>query len=838
MLATVVLARLLTPSDFGVVTMVTTFSYLLINFGLNGLTEAVVQREEITRDLASTLFWINIACGALLTVAFAAAGSTLASFYRDPEVKSVAVAISISIFLTSISVMHLALLKRAMHFTDVSFNDIRARACSVAVSILLGALGWGYWALVAGAVALPLAQSLGAFWLCRWRPGAPRRVKGLRQVIRFAFHTYAGFSINYGARNTDNLLVGWRFSAQALGYYKKAYDLFALSSTQLVTSITVVVVAALSRVNNDRVQYRKYFLGAVTVMAFVGMFVGAVLTLTGRDLILLLLGPRWNPAGRIFTFFGPGIGIMIIYYTQGWLHLSVGRPDRWFKWGIVEFITTVSLFIFALKYGPVGIAIAWTASFWILAVPAIWYAGRPIGLEVKFVLFAVWRYILSALASGIAAYYILGCLHGLGRLGGTLGALVRVVVGSLTLGSLYLVAVVLLHGGFGPLKQMMMLLREIFGRDKVESIARPQAAYSEPGVAPVVCEVADGPEPLVSILIPAYNAEEWIEDTLCSAIAQTWKNKEIIVVDDGSRDRTFEIASRYQSESVTVLKQANQGAAAARNTALRHSKGDYIQWLDADDLLAPDKIARQLEAGKRADVRALLSCPWGAFMYRAHRARFMGTSLWHDLKPVEWLYHKLSENIFMQTATWLVSRELTEAAGLWDTRLLGDDDGEYFCRVLLASDGVQFVPDAKVYYRTFGSNNLSYIGNNDKKISAHWLSMKMHIRYLRSLEESARVHQACLTYLRASLIYFYPERTDIVDEAEAIAQELGGNLGLPELAWKYSWIRWLFGWRLAKPAQRWLRRIRWSVQKRIDKMVFLTEGSVRLERRAANSISE
>jgi O-antigen/teichoic acid export membrane protein len=465
--ATVALARLLSPADFGVVAMVTTFSFLFINFGLNGFTEALIHCKEITHDLASSLFWINLGCGILLTIAFASAGSLLASFYKEPQVRMVAVGISLTIFLTSASVIHLALLKRAMRFQDVSFNDIRARVISVAVSILLGWAGWGYWALVAGAVALALSTTIGAWSLCRWLPGRLRLVDGLGPALRYALHTYGSFGINYASRNTDNLLVGWRFSAQSLGYYKKAYDLFALSASQLVSSISVVVVAALSRVNRDMVQYRRYLLAAMTVMAFFGMAIGMDLTLIGKDLIRLLLGPRWEPAGRIFTFFGPGIGVMIIYYTHGWIHLSIGHPERWFRWEIVEFVVTVTLFLIALPHGPVGIAIAWTVSFWILTIPALWYAGRPIGLSVGSILNVIWRYLAASLLAGAATTLIVARIPGLATLAGSEGALLRAVTVSLLLGILYLASVVVLHGGFAPLRQIWLLLKDVVNKTSV-----------------------------------------------------------------------------------------------------------------------------------------------------------------------------------------------------------------------------------------------------------------------------------------------------------------------------------------------------------------------------------
>jgi len=338
-------------------------------------------------------------------------------------------------------------------------------------------------------------------------------------------------------------------------------------------------------------------------------------------------------------------------------------------------------------------------------------------------------------------------------------------------------------------------------------------------------------KPLVSILIPAYNAQEFLSATIRSAVGQTWDAKEIIIVDDGSRDETLRIAKRFESGNVKVVSQANQGAAATRNTALSIAQGEFIQWLDADDLLAPDKIEAQIEIALRtgrSDVA--LSSPWAYFMYRPVKARFKPTALWEDMSPLEWLTRKMEHNLHMQTATWLVSRQLTQVAGPWNTTLLGDDDGEYFCRVLLASDGVRFVPEAKAYYRQVGSTRVSYIGRSDKKLKAHWLSMKAHINYLRSLEDSERIRAACLAYLQSSLIYFYREDGRIVTEAEEMARELGGQLQVPRLPWKYSLIRAVFGWEVAKRARILFGGIRWSLENCWDKALFIkSETMLRLQ---------
>ena len=336
-------------------------------------------------------------------------------------------------------------------------------------------------------------------------------------------------------------------------------------------------------------------------------------------------------------------------------------------------------------------------------------------------------------------------------------------------------------------------------------------------------------EPLVSILIPAYNAEPWIADTIRSAIAQTWPRKEIIVVDDGSRDQTLRVARQFASKNVSIVTQENQGASAARNHAFALSQGEYVQWLDADDLLSPNKIARQMEvAQEHQSQRTLLSSEWGYFMYRVSKAQFSPTSLWDDLSPVEWLLRKMGQNLHMQTGTWLVSRQLTEAAGPWDTRLFRDNDGEYFCRVIAASDEICFVPDAKVFYRITDASRVSYIGRSNKKMEALFLSMRLHIGYLRAMEDSGRVRAACVNFLQTWLGYFYPNRPDIVGQAQQLAAELGGKLEIPRLRWKYAWIRPILGYDLAKRAQFLMPNIRWWAASSLDKALLRLEKRIRV----------
>lgn len=461
LVSTVVLARLLTPSDFGVVTMVTTFSLLIVSFGLNGFTEAVIHFEEIDHFTASNLFWLNSGAGLILAIAFTAAGSLLVRLYGNPLVANVAFGLSVGIFIAALSVMHLALLKRALCFAETSANNVFGRVVCAAVSILLALRGWGYWALVAGIVAAQLSVTIGALWLCRWVPSLPRRTGKTGAAIRFAAKVYGGFCLAYSTQNIDNLLVGWRFNAVALGFYKKSYDLFALSGSQLTAPLNNVALAALSRLNQDHVRFRRYLANSLGMVALVGMAMSADLTLVGKDLVRVVLGPKWSEAGIIFELFGPGIGVMLLCHTLGWIHLSIGKPGRWLRWSLFQLAATASLFLLALRWGPEGIAGAWSISFWILLVPAFWYAGRPVGFGASDLIAAIWRYAAAALAAGLTTAAIIRGTPFWHTHSGTAAALGATVIISTLFVTLYLGTVILFHWGLAPLRQLASLLREL-----------------------------------------------------------------------------------------------------------------------------------------------------------------------------------------------------------------------------------------------------------------------------------------------------------------------------------------------------------------------------------------
>ncbi len=443
--------------------MVATCGLLLASFGLAGFTEAVLQADTLTESQASNLFWITIGGGLILSIAFGVAGSPLARFYSNPQITKAAIGFAVVIFLSIAPTIHMALLKRGMLFGQTSILNILCQMAYLIATIICAFLGWGYWALVAGLAVQRIIICIGVWLLCSWIPKLPQGDRGTIRMVSYAFSVYGRFTLNYFTGNADNLLVGWRFGAVGLGFYKKAFDLFILPSGQLLAPILAVVVTTLSRKNKDLKEYKRYFLKGLGIVAFLGMAISASLTLNGRDVIRCLLGSQWGEAGHIFVYFAPGIGLMLVYYTTAWIHLSMGTTARWLRWTVVELAVTASLFVVGLHWGPAGVAGAWTASYCVLMIPGFLYALRPVDLSITLILKTVWRYAVAAIVASVICAQALRYLPMPPQLamGGFGRALLRIVANNALFGLLYLLFIVVLFGSVEPLRQLARLLPDL-----------------------------------------------------------------------------------------------------------------------------------------------------------------------------------------------------------------------------------------------------------------------------------------------------------------------------------------------------------------------------------------
>lgn len=304
--------------------------------------------------------------------------------------------------------------------------------------------------------------------------------------------------------------------------------------------------------------------------------------------------------------------------------------------------------------------------------------------------------------------------------------------------------------------------------------------------------------PLVSIIIPCYNAERWLAATLESALAQTWPAKEIIVINDGSRDASVAVARSYAGRGVQLIDQANHGASAARNRGLREARGEFIQFLDADDLLAPGKIAAQMALlAARRPEGMLASCAWGRFQDDPVRAAFVDEVVFRDFAALDFLILAGETGAMMHPSAWLVPRIVADRAGPWNETLSLNDDGEYFCRVLLASDGVAFCadPSAKSFYRSGLPGSLSQ-QRSEQARSSQFHSVELIAAHLLAAEDSARIRQAVANHYQRFIHDFFPAPANLMRAAASRVAELGGStLGAPPMGPRTKLLAALIGWK-------------------------------------------
>jgi glycosyltransferase involved in cell wall biosynthesis len=320
---------------------------------------------------------------------------------------------------------------------------------------------------------------------------------------------------------------------------------------------------------------------------------------------------------------------------------------------------------------------------------------------------------------------------------------------------------------------------------------------------------------LVSILIPAYNAESFLDRTIKSALSQTWYRKEVIIVDDGSTDQTLTICRRYECRSVKVIQQDNQGGCAARNRAFRECQGDYIQWLDADDLLGIDKVERQAKLAEEvADPNVLYTCSWGSFYFRKHKAKFRPSALWQDHSAEEWLLTWLVDRM-MPVSTWLISRQVTEQAGPWDVRLKRNQDGEYFCRVVALSKSVKFVQDAVFYYRRGNPSSLTK-QKSFEMYDSLCLSLELIVRHVLSRVNNDRARHACIKRLNSTISLLDSVDVQLGDRIRSQVKQLGGEIVPTKVSRKQEVVEKIVGKKITRGLKAVEWRTRWRIKSKLD----------------------
>jgi glycosyltransferase involved in cell wall biosynthesis len=306
--------------------------------------------------------------------------------------------------------------------------------------------------------------------------------------------------------------------------------------------------------------------------------------------------------------------------------------------------------------------------------------------------------------------------------------------------------------------------------------------------------------PTASVLIPCYNAEKYIGETLDSIFRQTWRELEIIIVDDGSQDGSICEIERFVDARVRLIRQTNMGASAARNRAYQASRGEFIQFLDADDLIGPDKIERQITR-LMDHPNCVASAEWGRFYTGPGETRFEPEPVWRDLPSLDWLSLSRAQGFGMMfPAIWLIPRPVADKAGPWEESLSVGDDGEYFTRVLLASDRVLFCSGAQCHYRSGVTGSLS-----GRRSSAAWVSqfrvLELCERHVREREESERVRRGFALSWQRFAHSCYPHDRTLANLALSHARLLHPVSIRPHGGPAFEFVSALIGWRIARRLQ-------------------------------------
>jgi O-antigen/teichoic acid export membrane protein len=372
----VIMARLLTPKDFGLVGMVAAVTGFLGLFRDLGLSMATVQRSSVTNEQTSTLFWVNFGAGAILTILCACLGPVLAAFYNEPRLVWVTAALGTSFLFNGASAQHRAMLQREMRFMALAIIDIVSVVFSLVVGVAMALAGKEYWALVVAAVSAQTIGAIGAWLATRWIPGPPQRRSGVRSMLVYGGTVTLTNILAYAAYNADKVLLGRFWGAVPLGIYGRAYQLINLPTEGLYSTIGQVAFPALSRVQNDPPRLRSYFLKGYSLFLSLVLPITVACGLFAEDIIRVFLGAQWHEAAPIFRLLAPTILAFAAVHPFGWLMQATGRVGRSLRISLMVTPVLIVGYTLGLGNGPEGVAVGFSAAIVLVSVPVILCAKR------------------------------------------------------------------------------------------------------------------------------------------------------------------------------------------------------------------------------------------------------------------------------------------------------------------------------------------------------------------------------------------------------------------------------------------------------------------------------
>jgi O-antigen/teichoic acid export membrane protein len=453
--STTILARLLSPEDYGLIGMATVVIGLIDFFKDLGLSAATIQRAEINHKQVSTLFWINLGVSCLIALIVAALAPAIAMFYHEPRLSGITLALAVNFIFGGLTVQHQALLRRQMQFTSLAKIEIVSIFISVITAIILARYGFGYWALVFMQMAMVITNAIGVWIACSWRPGLPVRNANIGSMLAYGGNLTGFGVVNYFSRNLDNVLIGRYWGSQQLGLYAKAYQLLLLPIQQINNPINSVALPTLSSLQAEPEKYSRYYYKAILLITTLGMPIVAFMFADADKVILLMLGNQWLEATPLFRFLIPAAFIGTFNVAPGWVYQSLGRTDRQFRIGIVISAIHAIIFLISVHWGAIGVAKAYGLSQPILMMIAIIYCYRGTPLRVTDFATVISR---PAFASISAAAVLIGIDH---FLPANLNLPVSLFIDWLLYGLLYLAIWIVTPGGKKTLLEIVEIIKAI-----------------------------------------------------------------------------------------------------------------------------------------------------------------------------------------------------------------------------------------------------------------------------------------------------------------------------------------------------------------------------------------
>jgi PST family polysaccharide transporter len=351
-----------------------------------------------------------------------------------------------------------------MQFVLIARIQILSALAGFAIAVLFAMSGYGYWALVLRSIVNAICIAAGAWLSCRWRPGLPVFDAEVRSMVRFGMHVL-GFTITYSmSRVADRIALGLFYPPRQVGLYQNAINFYENSLVFPVEQLHGVGTAGLSRLRSDSATLQQKYKITLSALAFFIMPTAAILSVTGQDLIVILLGENWRESGLLLRIMALRGLVELIELSQGWLHVSSGRADRWKNWGLVSAIVRVVAILGGLPFGAEGIVIALVVAGWLLALPSIQYAGRPLGIGADLVIRSVGGPLLGATIAAAAGWWLQPVFLA------NFSSLSRIFLAGLFCTSVYLLIVVGLLRITKPIRIAIKLVQDFGARSVQHSV--------------------------------------------------------------------------------------------------------------------------------------------------------------------------------------------------------------------------------------------------------------------------------------------------------------------------------------------------------------------------------